>query len=708
MSRCLLLLLLLATTASAADRADRSSTTPLAAPDTTQYQLPATEVNATRVHRSSYDLPVATSVIANTHRARPGLSLDESLRSVPGLFVSNRHNLSQGDRLSLRGLGARAAFGVRGIKILLDGIPLTMPDGQSQLNNLDLGSTGRIEILRGPSSALYGNAGGGVVSAHTQTPADATWHLEPRLVFGSYGLVRVQTRLSGQTDKTHYFASLYDLQHEGYRQHADARARGLNARVSHNLNPQLDLTLLLHLHDAPYLFNPSSLDQNTAAQAPRSARGFIINQGASKKVRQSQAGLRLEYRPSADRTSALVLYGVDRDLQNPIPGRIVELERRAFGLRSENEFVWHGLRLLAGVDIDLQDDQRREFSNDGLPDGITVNDERVFELVQYGASQVDQQEKVRSIGPFFSLEKNLSTALALTLAGRYDRYRFEVDDHSTLVGRDMDQFSPMVGLVYHLSPLARLYAHIATAYQTPTTSELGNQPNGAGGFNPNLEPEKILSFETGLRRHIPQLRLDIDLALYQLQVNDALIPFQVENPDSEEIYFRNAGQTRNRGIELALGVALGSDLRLNLAYTFGDYLFEDYQIETDDGLLQLAGNEVPGVPRHRLFTALNYQSPRGFFADVEVERVGRYWANDFNGPPPPSDAANHAFRNDAYMRTDLRLGFDYRAAAVFLGVENLFAADYSGSIVPNAFGGRFFEPAPGRTLRLGISARLGD
>ena len=143
---------------------------------------------------------------------------------------------------------------------------------------------------------------------------------------------------------------------------------------------------------------------------------------------------------------------------------------------------------------------------------------------------------------------------------------------------------------------------------------------------------------------------------------------------------------------------LRSDLRLTLAYTFGDYVFEDYEVETNDGRLQLADNEVPGVPRHRLFTSLAYQGPRGFFADLELERVGRYWANDFNGPPPQDDTP----------AVDLRLGLHHRASEVFLGVENLFAAAYSGSIVPNAFGGRFFEPAPGRTLRLGLSGRFGD
>jgi len=695
MKKCLVLILL-AATARADDPAPR-------------YQMPPTEVTATRAPREGFDLPLATAVIADVGRARPGLSLAESLRPVPGLFVANRHNLSQGDRLSMRGLGARAAFGVRGLKVLLDGIPLTMPDGQSQLNNLNLGATGRLEVLRGPSSSLYGNAGGGVLAAHTQAPAAAAWRVEPRLIAGSNGLFRAQTSLAGRTDNTHLFASLYDLRSEGYRDHADARARSLNARVGRALTAHTELTLLLHLYDAPYLFNPSSLDAETARDRPRSVRGFVVGQGAAKQVRQGQAGIRLEYRPLPalhHRASSLVLYGVGRALKNPIPGRIVELDRRAGGVRTEHEFAWAGTRLITGLDFDFQRDDRREFANEGLPEGVRVADERVFELVQYGAAQVQQEEQVWSLGPFVSLERDLGTALTATIGGRYDRYRFAVDDFFTADSqgsgvRAMSQFSPMVGVVYRWGPRVRWYAHVATAFQTPTTSELGNRPSGEGGFNPALGPERILGLETGWRQRVRWV--DLEWVLYQLQVADALIPFQIEREDSEEIYFRNAGRARNRGLELSLATTPWAGLRTTLAYTFGDYVFADYEVEASGERIQLAGNQVPGVPRHRLFAALSYEMPPGLFTEVELERVGRYWANDFNGPPPGS-----AFFNRAYSRVDVRLGIDYRAARVFVAVDNLFDAQYNGSVVPNAFGGRFFEPAPGRTWRLGIGGRIGD
>ena len=511
---------------------------------------------------------------------------------------------------------------------------------------------------------------------------------------------------SGRVAKTHVFASLYDLRSEGYRDYADARARGLNARVGHALTPHTELTLLLHLYDAPYLFNPSSLAAETARTSPRSVRGFVVGQGASKQVRQGQAGIRLEYRPPQaphHRASSLVLYGVGRALKNPIPGRIVELDRRAGGLRTEHQFAWASTRLVTGLDLDFQRDDRREFINEGLPEDVRVDDERVFELVQYGEEQINQEEQVQSFGPFVSLEQDLGTALTATVGGRYDRYRFAVADHA----RDMDQFSPMAGVVYRLDPFSRWYAHVATAFQTPTTSELGNRPSGEGGFNPDLGPERVLGLETGLRRHVRRARVDLEVALYQLQIADALIPFQVESEDSEEIYFRNAGQARNRGLELSLSAVPHPGLRTTFAYTFGDYVFEDYEVETAGELAQLAGNEVPGVPRHRLFAALSYDSPQGLFSEVELERVGRYWANDFNGPPPGSDAAPDEFFNREYLRVDLRLGIDYRATRAFVAVDNLFDAQYNGSVVPNAFGGRFFEPASGRTWRLGIGGWIG-
>lgn len=679
----------------------------LAQSDSVRYAFPTTIVNATRSARPAVDLPYALSVVdADTLGApRPSTSLEDVLRGVPGISVDNRHNLSQGDRISARGLGVRAAFGVRGMKVVLDGIPLTTADGQTQLNNLDMGSIGRIEILRGPSSALYGNASGGLLSIRTRQPADAALRMATRLMMGSDGLSRLQVQAAGRGAAHRYYIGMHALQSDGYREHAYGQMRGLSALVHRQIGMRLELGLLLNAHDAPYLFNPSSLDRATANAAPRSVRSYVVSQGASKKVRQTQGGFSLRYQHASGDRSQLVLYGLGRALHNPIPGRIVELERSGGGLRYVRSGRRDRLRYTGGFDADWQRDQRDEFKNDGLAEGDVgrVKDGDVFARIQYGARQLDQFEQVRSAGPFLSLDFALGSAWTVSASGRYDRYTFSardrfLDDGDDSGTRAFGQFSPFVGARYRPHPLLALYANVATAFQTPTTSELSNRADGLGGFNPALDPEHIGSIEGGLRARHPRWPIDVELALYQLDIRDMLISFQVEDSASEEVYFRNAGRTQNRGVEIALSATPSARVDMQLAYTYSHYRFVDYLL---DGV-QLADNQVPGLPPHRAFLSVQTYPLRSAFLGVELEWVSDYFANDYNGPPPGSAAARADFINEGYARVDLRLGWRRGAARLFFGMDNAFDTAYSGSIVANAFGNRFFEPAAGRSLYAGV------
>lgn len=671
--------------------------------DSVRYEFPTTLVNATRSQRPAIDLSYALSVVeADTLGApRPALSLEEVLRVVPGISVDNRHNLSQGDRISARGLGVRSAFGVRGIKVVLDGIPLTTADGQTQLNNLDIGSIGRIEILRGPNAALYGNASGGLLSIRTRQPTGAALRLAPRLLWGSDGLQRLQIQASGSGRSHHYAVGVHRVQSSGYREHAYGQMRGLNAIVHRRVGEALEVTALLNVHDAPYLFNPSSLDRATAETQPRSARSYIVSQGASKQVRQTQGGVSLRYRHGDESASNLVLYGLRRDLLNPIPGRIVELERSGGGLRYVRDGRWHRLRYTGGFDVDWQRDQRDEFVNAGLPDAAVgrLRDADVFARLQYGERQLDQREQVRSVGPFVSLDVPLNGELMLSISGRYDRYRLEAKDRLLSDGddsgvRSLGQFSPFIGLNYRPHALLSVYANWATAFQTPTTNELSNRADGLGGFNPILDPERIRSVEGGLRARHPQWPVDAELSLYQLAIRDMLLPFQSE---SEETYFRNAGKARNRGLELALSATPSPRIELQGAYTYSRFLFVDYA----PGGVQLADRQVPGLPPHRAFLSVRTFPLRSVSIGLEMEWVTDYFANDYNGPPPGSQAAAADFINEGYRRVDLRLGWQRAGRTIFAGVDNAFDTAYSGSVVVNAFGKRFFEPAAGRTFYIG-------
>ena len=687
-------------------------------PDSTQYTTPEVVVTAVREAAPLDRLPLAVSAVGRD-RFAPGersLSLAEALRQVPGLHVAERNNPSQGPRLTARGRGARAAFGVRGVKVLLDGVPLTTPDGQTQLGNIDLAAAGRVEVLRGPNSSLYGNAGGGVVSIRTRHPEAAGVRVKPRLVAGSDGLWLRQLALAGG-GRHSFHLSARQLDLDGYRDHSEARVLGLNAVVRSRLRPAWELVWVLNLYDAPYLLNPSSLNRADARERPRFARGFIVGQGASKQARQSQGGITLRHTGGGARTE-LTLYGVDRSLLNPIPGAVIDLERRAGGLRAV-----HGrtLRLgnlpgswKAGVDLEAQRDDRREHENEGLADADT-EPARVPESVTLGALLQDQEESVGSAGAFAALALHPRPGWTLSLGGRFDRYGFEAADR--LLGDDDDsgtrtlsRFSPSAGLGWQLTPRNLLYASYGTAFQTPTTVELGNRPDGGGGFNPDLDPESVSSLEVGLRGSDRTGRLTWDAAIYRLVVDGMLIPFQVEDPASEAVYYRNAGRTSSRGLEAALGADHGI-WRADLAYTWMDFRFDDYVVGSGEDAVQLSGKQVPGLPPHRLLLDLTADLPFGLRAEVETEWVAGYWANDHNGPPPGSDDARLDYHNGAYAVTGLRLTapltFGFGRLRAFVGVDNLLDAAYNGSITPNAFGDRFFEPASGRTWYAGLKADFG-
>ena len=687
-------------------------------PDSAQYTAPAVVVTAVREAAPLDRLPLAVSAVGQD-RFAPGeksLSLAEALRQVPGLHVAERNNPSQGPRLTARGLGARAAFGVRGVKVLLDGVPLTTPDGQTQLGNIDLAAAGRVEVLRGPASSLYGNAGGGVVAVHTRHPEAAGVRVRPRLVAGSDGLWLRRLTLAGG-GRHSFHLSLRQLDLDGYRDHSEARVRGLNAVVRSRLGPAWELVWVLNLYDAPYLLNPSSLHRTDAEERPRFARGFIVGQGASKQARQTQGGITLRHTGGGGRTE-LTLYGVDRGLLNPIPGAVIDLERRAGGLRAV-----HGrtLRLAglpgswkAGVDLEAQRDDRREHGNEGLAEPETVP-ARVPESVALGALLQDQEESVGSAGAFAALAVHPRPGWTLSLGGRLDRYGFEasdrlLDDGDDSGTRSLSQLSPSAGLGWQLTPRNLLYASYGTAFQTPTTVELGNRPDGGGGFNPDLDPESVSSLEVGLRGSDRSGRLTWDAAVYRIAVDGMLIPFQVEDPASEAVYYRNAGRTSSRGLEAALGAGRGI-WRAGLAYTFMDFRFNDYVIRSGEEPVQLSGNRVPGLPPHRLLLDVAAELPLDIRAEIETEWVAGYWANDHNGPPPGSEADRLDYRNGDCAAAGLRLvaprSFGFGRLRAFAGIDNLLDAACNGSITPNAFGDRFFEPASGRTWYAGLEADLG-
>jgi iron complex outermembrane receptor protein len=698
-----------------------------------RYWLSPIYVTATRAERPMLRVPYAINTVGQQEiqRAASGLSLDETMRTIPGVTVANRHNFSRGDRIMMRGIGSRTQYGVRGLRIVLDHIPMTTVDGQSRLYNLDLTSAGKIEVLRGPCSALYGNAAGGLLDVQTQPAARQSFLARPRYVAGSHGYQRGQLMLSGKFGRHAYVVNANTVKVDGYREHSSAAYTRINAVGRHTLSSRYELTSVINYYDAPYQLNPSGLAKADASDAPTVTRAYVKKMGSGATRTQAQGGLTMKYRDGERSQFEATAYGVSYTSTYALPGVIADYEELAGGLRTvyDRRLQAAGLplRLTAGVDFEVKSGSREDYRSLGLPDDQLDPDDksRIYDLIERDTLRVDQDDQFLGVGSFVGLEGTLGEGWQLTLGGRYDHYRFETDDdflrdESDDSGeRSMERFSPKAGLVWRPRELMKVYGHFSTAFQTPTIEELVTQPTGEAGFNEDLDPEIMRSYEIGLRGMLSGAGargrgLEYDLALYLLTVEDMLIPYQVDDPERESTFYRNAGEAANRGADLGLTWHLRDNLRAKLAYSYMDFTFEDFVAEVGSGddveRVQLKGNEVPGVPPQQFFAGLSYEHPVGAYSSLEMRWVDDYFANDFNGPPPGSDKPVGDYVNDAHKVVDLRVGFERRfselRADCFLGVDNLFDERYSGSIVPNEARDRFFEPAPERTWYAGVSVAL--
>lgn len=614
-------------------------------------------------------------------------SLAEPLRTVPGVQVSDRRNFSLGDRVVVRGVGSRAQFGVRGVKVIVDGIPLTLPDGQTTLTNLDLGSAERIEVLRGAASALYGNASGGVIRVRSGGFADRALAPSARLTAGQDGFRSEAVRGSGRVAGWDWLLRARHLETDGWRRHSAAETWRANLVARRSLGGDGELRAVLNAFDMPFGENPSSLPRDRALAEPRAARDFIVAQGAGETATQVQAGVGLRARMGGGVRLRTTGWVAGRDLRNPIPGRIIDLERLTGGVRLQAGGPAGGdarLSWTAGLDGELQSDDRREAENLG------VREEGG--RAEAGRTLLDQQETVAYAAPFFRLRYRPASSLTLTGAVRLDAYRFEAEDRLLDDGddsglREMAQASPSIGAAWSAAPAITLYAGLSTAFETPTTSELSNRPGGGAGLHPGLDPQTVRSLEVGVRAS-PSDPLRLEASLYDMDVERALVPR--EGPDGQ-VFFRNAGEISRRGVELRAVWRPFPRWRAVGAYALQDYRFDRFRTPEGD----FSGHDEPGVPEHRLDADISGRLPGGLRT-----RLSAAWVDAF-----PVNDANTA--HDVSRRVvDLRVGWEGAAGrwrlAPFVGVDNLLDERYNASVVPNAFGGNYFEPAPGRRVFGGL------
>ena len=646
--------------------------------------LEPVRVDAPRIAGDQATAPHARSarLAADLPRGTPALALDDVLRAIPGVQVDNRFNYALGERISIRGAGARAQFGVRGVRVLVDGIPATLPDGQTSLNLVDLTTISRVEVLRGPVASLYGNAAGGAILVETEPPPRAPFGAAAMVAGGSHGLLRTRAAAGGTQGQLAWTASLSRVAYDGYRTHGDAENLYGSARVLWMGERDL-VRVAFNAVDYDAL-NPGSLSDSLLRVDRSAAFRNNVAQRTGESGAQQQGGVQWRHHFGAHELE-LSGWGIARDLTNPIPARVIVVDRTAGGARLIHRGSLASLAWTAGIEHERQRDDRQNYVNEsGSPAALVL----------------DQLERVRGLGTFVQANVTLVPRVSVLGALRHDRTTFHATDRlvsdtdpDDSGSRGMSAVSPSAGVTLELPRAVMLYTNVGTSFETPTTTELANRPDAAGGFNPMLEPQRTISWEVGARRETTGVAAQ--LAVYRALVRDALIPFEVPDVPGRQ-FFRNAGRTATAGVEAGVSLEPLRQLRIDAAYTFTDARFRDYVV----GEASFERKRVPGIAPHRSEVTTTWRTPRGWAA-IDLRHQARL----------PVDDANGAWSR-AYALADLRAGVDGIEAgqtrfSLFAGVQNLLATEYNASVVVNAFGRRYYEPGPARTFHLGgsVSAR---
>jgi iron complex outermembrane recepter protein len=669
--------------------------------------LPEISVTVTRTPEPLDRVPYAVGVLGkgDFQRGQMTIGLDEALNNIPGVVVTNRYNFSLDQRISIRGFGSRSNFGVRGVKILLDGVPQTLPDGQSQLTNVEFGTISHAEVLRGAISSLYGNASGGVVSLQTEPAAPGPFATRVRAEGGTGkqgddDFYKWQSWTSGRAGSASGTLSLSQFKTDGYRQHSAAQIRQLNTGIDYTFSGTTMGTLRFSAADDPTAENPGALTWTEYLANPDSAAANNINRGADKDVQQQQLSLGLKHVGSGGGELAVTLFGALRDLRNPLAapppsgpgptiGTYVIIDRAVGGVRVSGSRLLgsgvHAPRLTAGADVQgMRDDRQNLRADSGIPTDSVL---------------IDQREEVTEFGPFAQALWSPDERLLVSGGVRYDWVRFDVTDHHLSDGvdnsgaRTNSALSGSLGLSWSKGPRFIPYANVSTSFETPTTTELVNQPNGSGGFNDQLKPQRAVTGEIGARGR-PTARFSYSVALFLGRIKDAIVQQQEVGGRA---YFVNAGKTHNDGAEIGVTVTPVNGLTLSGAYTYARYRFADYKVVSGTEVDTLDGNRLPGVPEHFWRFGLRTVLSRGFYLDADHTISSSVVADDANTIVVDSWGAGV---------TNARLGWGGGAGrlslAPFLGVNNLWDRQYIGSVTLNGAGGRVFEPSPRRVVYVGM------
>ena len=706
-----------------------------ASPSTAGATEPAAETAAAmssivvygnRSEQSSFDLPLSISRVGRSdiqdHQLQ--INLSEALARVPGVVAQNRQNYAQDLQISIRGFGARSAFGVRGIRVYVDDIPATMPDGQGQLSHIDLGSAEHIEVLRGPFSALYGNSSGGVIAVFTEQGKTQQGNTEQgkteqgktgaainaSLAAGSFNTVRQAIKISGGNDTFNYLGEAAQFRTDGYREHSAAERNNFNSKLIYNADASSQFKLIVNAVDIPEAEDALGLTRSQWQKAPRQAGSNAEAFDTRKSVRQLQIGAVYDRQwGAADSTKMLIYRGSRQTVQYqalPISsqvslansGGVIDLDRRFVGTDMHwthlTELLETPLQFTVGFNYDALDESRLGFEN-------FVATSTSSQTGIKGALRRDETNTVYDFDQYLQAQWEPSAQWLLAAGIRHNHIAVHSDDHFVVAGNGDDSGSvdyrattPVLGITYRVTPTTRIYASYGEGFETPTLNELAYRSTSGTltGLNLNLQPSRSDNYEIGVKSQIAD-NTTLELASFLVQTQNELAV--QANANGRSVY-QNVGQARRTGFELNLRSQWQSGVAVEMSYTLLQALYTD-AFQACPGVpctLQTitSGNRIPGVPQRAWYGELSWQhAASGFSAGMEIRGESKVYVNDAN-----SDATA------PYFATNLHAGFKQEFGDWYLKelvrVDNLFDREYIGSVIVNESNARYFEPAAGRTF----------
>ena len=631
-------------------------------------------VKSTKINSSIQETPL--SVTLKSFREEKNYNSQSSfadfIKNTPGVFTTSANNFSQDLRISIRGFGARSAFGIRGVKLIVDGIPETTPDGQSQLDNLPLGLVSNIEILRGPNANLYGNSSGGVISINTlSNPSEKYYRYSA--IFGAYQYQSIQkTRILDW--KTSNLIVHYDKRRSnGYRDQSGYKSSILNLKYINDLDEKNKIIWQINYTDSPYAFDSGGLNLNEVNKDRRQARKNNIDYDTYESVKQIKTGISWNHKKNENSYFDSYFFYQNRDFLSKLPfnfGGIISLERNYYGLGTKFtkniNYENRNKILVLGVDHLNQSDDRKRFKNNF---GIK------------GENTLDQLEKFITTGIYIVNQASYSSGLNVRYGIRYEINNIGFDSSNMI---NLDKLNPSLGLSYSLNSTDNIFFSFGTSFETPTLNELSNNPNGTG-FNKDLKSNNSSNYEIGWRKAFASIAFEA--VAYITTSDNEILPYEIEEFAGKNFY-RNVGSTFRRGFELNSQLFFKAG-RLNLSYTLSKNQFKNFVINGND----LSDKLIPGIPSQMLEIDLIFKLSRKRTLILSNRLIGERYADNLN----ETLIQSYNVFNIKYSKEVLR------NSEFSIGANNVFNQEYFDNIRINAFGKRYYEPAPERNFYFGIN-----